>query len=84
MLSATELQQQKALEWIVTFTTTANKLRKLAMTKYGCTGFTSYSESNKEIAISYWPNLEAIKGWKKDIEHQQAQKLGKEKWCSAY
>jgi len=47
-------------------------------------GFTSCSEGNKEIAISYWPSLEAIKGWKKDIEHLQAQKLGKEKWYSAY
>tara|TARA_R110002124_G_scaffold234886_1_gene400226 strand:- start:17116 stop:17427 length:312 start_codon:yes stop_codon:yes gene_type:complete len=66
------------------YTTTANNMRKLAMTRYGCTGFTSCSEGNKEIAISYWPSLEAIKGWKKDIEHQQAQKLGKEKWYSAY
>jgi heme-degrading monooxygenase HmoA len=37
-----------------------------------------------EIAISYWPTLDAIQNWKSDSQHQQAQKLGKEKWYQWY
>lgn len=36
------------------------------------------------ITISYWNSLEDIKYWKANIEHQQAQKLGKEKWYTQY
>ena len=28
--------------------------------------------------------LDAIKNWKANVEHQQAQKLGKERWYKAY
>lgn len=36
------------------------------------------------ITVSYWESLEAIKAWKSNIDHMEAQKLGKEKWYEAY
>ncbi|MCJ8313375.1 MAG: hypothetical protein MJK11_10465 [Pseudomonadales bacterium] len=33
-----------------------------------------------EIAISYWPDLESIKNWKQDPDHQQAKKNGLGNW----
>lgn len=36
------------------------------------------------ITISYWESLEAIKHWKSNAEHQLAQRLGREKWYSAF
>ena len=62
----------------------AKKMRELAMSEYGCTEFTSCTQDKEEIAISYWPSLEHIKTWKKDIAHLEAQNLGKEKWYENY
>ena len=36
------------------------------------------------ITVSYWESLEDVKNWKKNVKHLVAQKLGKEKWYSAY
>lgn len=36
------------------------------------------------ITVSYWSDLEAIKQWKADIEHKEAQKLGHLKWYSSF
>jgi len=62
----------------------ANRMRELAMNEYGCIEFTSCTEGNSEIAISYWPSKEALRAWKNNIEHQQAQELGKSKWYESY
>lgn len=37
-----------------------------------------------DITISYWENLESIKKWRNNIEHKEAQKLGKESWYNSY
>jgi len=55
----------------------ASSLRELARNKYGCVEFTSVTEGDKEIAISYWENLESIKKWKQAPEHIVAQDLGR-------
>ena len=62
----------------------ANRMRELALNKYGCIEFTSCMEHNYEIAVSYWHTKEAIKEWKNNTEHQQAQDLGKAKWYKSY
>jgi len=62
----------------------ARLLRERAMTLYGCTDFVCTTEGNREIAISYWPDLESITRWKADPEHLKAQALGKSTWYSAY
>jgi heme-degrading monooxygenase HmoA len=62
----------------------AARMRELAIKNYGCTGFTSCTEGENEIAISYWPSKELIQVWKNDPEHQQAQALGKAKWYKFY
>ena len=62
----------------------AKRMRELAIKDYNCIEFTSCTEGNTEIAISYWLNKEAIRAWKKNPEHQQAQELGKSKWYKSY
>jgi len=53
----------------------------LAKKQKGFISFESYSnEKGENVSISYWESLVAIKNWKKNLEHQIAQKLGKEKW----
>jgi heme-degrading monooxygenase HmoA len=36
------------------------------------------------ITVSYWDSLESIKNWKQNLEHQVAQKNGKERWYKNY
>ncbi len=36
------------------------------------------------ITVSYWASLEAIAAWKRNAEHQVAQKYGREKWYAVF
>ena len=67
-----------------TYTTTAARMRELATSQYGCVEFTSVTEGDKEISISYWQSLEQIQKWKQDEEHIQAQAMGRAKWYKNY
>ncbi|WP_110649743.1 antibiotic biosynthesis monooxygenase family protein [Salinicola peritrichatus] len=61
----------------------ATRMLALAERQPGFLGVESAREA-LGITISYWTDLEAIRAWKQDIEHQQAQRLGRERWYSAY
>ena len=67
-----------------TYSEMAAHMRDLAANKYGCVEFTSVTEGNQEIAISYWDDQEQIKAWKQDPEHLVAQELGRSKWYKSY
>lgn len=62
----------------------AARMRELAIEKYGCIEFVSCTEGLNEIAVSYWPTKESIQAWKNNLEHQEAQALGKSKWYKSY
>ena len=49
-------------------------------------GFLGVESARKKlgITVSYWKSLDAIKNWRANIDHQVAQKLGKEKFYSWY
>lgn len=36
------------------------------------------------ITVSYWQDLASIAAWKAQVEHLEAQRLGKEKWYQHY
>ena len=61
----------------------AEKMEELAKQQNGFLGIES---ARKEIGItvSYWKDETSIVAWKNNIEHQEAQKLGKEKWYQQY
>lgn len=63
---------------------TANRLRELAKTQYGCLDFIAFTEGDREIAISYWPSQSHISAWQDDPEHRQAQLLGRTVWYLSY
>jgi heme-degrading monooxygenase HmoA len=43
-----------------------------------------HARSEIGITISYWKDLESIDGWRKNMEHQQAKKLGRQLWYEGY
>ena len=49
-------------------------------------GFLGISSARNElgITVSYWKTEQAILDWKANLDHLQAQKLGKEKWYASY
>ncbi|PCI49623.1 MAG: antibiotic biosynthesis monooxygenase [Moraxellaceae bacterium] len=62
----------------------AEKMKHLAMTDYGCIEFNSCTEGDREIAISYWHDLDQIKRWKANVEHLQVQSRGRSTWYRSY
>lgn len=66
------------------YSETAEKLRDLALSQFGCLEFYALTEGDREVAISYWPDLESIHIWKQHSEHLVAQQVGRERWYSHY
>lgn len=60
----------------------AEKMVELVQQQPGFLGVESAREE-VGITVSYWADLESIKQWKNNIQHQAAQKLGREKWYAA-
>ena len=49
-------------------------------------GFLGFESAREElgITVSYWRDEASIVNWKANIEHQAAQKTGKELWYKQY
>lgn len=61
----------------------AQQMEALAKQQPGFLGI-SNARSDIGITISYWEDEAAILAWKANLDHQQAQKLGREKWYASY
>ena len=61
----------------------ALKMEELAKKQPGFLGIES-ARNDIGITVSYWRTEQAILDWKANMDHQMAQKLGKEKWYSWY
>lgn len=61
----------------------ALRMVELAAQQEGFLGVESVRE-NLGITVSYWSDLESIKNWKANLEHQEAQRLGHEKWYASF
>ncbi len=62
---------------------TAGEMERLAQLQSGYLGHES-ARDGLGITVSYWASLEAIRNWKKQTDHLLAQRMGREKWYSAY
>ncbi|WP_419769571.1 MAG: antibiotic biosynthesis monooxygenase family protein [Candidatus Marinarcus sp.] len=61
----------------------ANRMIELALKQPGFLGIESARE-DVGITVSYWSDLESIKQWKANTQHQEAQMLGHQKWYSSF
>ncbi|RKE98668.1 antibiotic biosynthesis monooxygenase family protein [Ichthyenterobacterium magnum] len=61
----------------------ASKMEELASKQKGFLGIES-ARDNLGITVSYWESLEAIKNWKQQSKHLEAQLLGRKKWYDWY
>jgi heme-degrading monooxygenase HmoA len=61
----------------------ADEMDKLAAEQEGYLGIES-ARNELGITVSYWQSLDAIKIWKANTRHLEAQKYGREKWYDKY
>ncbi|MGL5524510.1 MAG: antibiotic biosynthesis monooxygenase family protein [Aeromonas veronii] len=61
----------------------AERMVELAQRQSGFLGMESVRDG-LGITVSYWCDLESIRNWKAELEHKEAQRLGREKWYSAF
>lgn len=61
----------------------AARMVELAARQPGFLGVESAREA-LGVTVSYWRDLESIKQWKAQAEHQEAQQLGREQWYAAF
>ena len=61
----------------------ANRMLELAQQQPGYLGFES-ARNGLGIAVSYWKDEESILAWKKQLDHQLAQRNGRNKWYADY
>jgi len=61
----------------------ANLMVEIAKEQEGFLGVES-ARSDVGITVSYWRDLASIQNWKNNLDHLQAQKMGKQKWYESY
>lgn len=61
----------------------ATKMVEMAQLQEGFLGIES-ARNEIGITVSYWKSLEAIKNWKQNLDHLDAQQLGVSKWYEKY
>ena len=64
---------------------TAQRMLALASEQPGFLGVESARDQDGfGITVSYWKDLDAIKAWQNNIEHRDAQILGRGQWYEFY
>ncbi|SDM47766.1 antibiotic biosynthesis monooxygenase family protein [Stutzerimonas balearica] len=61
----------------------AERMLELARCQPGFLGVES-ARDGLGITVSYWADLDSIRQWRAQVEHRQAQRLGRERWYSAF
>jgi len=61
----------------------ADKMVELAAAQPGFLGIESVRD-DLGITVSYWSDIESIKNWKSNVDHQKAQRMGREQWYVSF
>lgn len=65
------------------YAATSERMAGLARAQPGFLGLES-ARDELGITVSYWKDLDSIRAWKAVAEHLVAQRLGRERWYTAY
>ncbi len=65
------------------YATMSDKMAAMAQQQPGYLGHES-ARDGLGITVSYWESLEAIRNWKQQAEHLEAQQKGRSTWYSCY
>lgn len=62
----------------------AERMLVLAAQQPGYLGVEWARDESVGITVSYWSSLDAIRAWKANAEHLEAQRRGRSEWYSAF
>ena len=63
---------------------TVARMQAYARAQAGYLGREAAEANRFEITISYWRDLDSIAAWRRQLDHQGAQRLGRERWYESY
>jgi len=66
------------------YTAMSGRMLELAAAQPGFLGVDSARSDGLGITVSYWRDEASIKAWKDQLEHREAQRLGREKWYARF
>lgn len=66
------------------YAATAQRVVELARRQPGFLGLDSARDAALGITVSYWRDLESIRAWRRQVEHLEAQRLGRQQWYGRY
>lgn len=62
----------------------AERMEALAKRQPGFLGIESARDAELGITVSYFKDEASIRAWKQNVDHAEAQRLGRERWYAAY
>ncbi len=62
----------------------AEQMLRLAGQQPGFLGVDSVRDLSSGITVSYWKDEQSIQSWRSQLDHLQAQQLGRELWYEEY
>ncbi len=63
----------------------AKRMSELAAQQEGFLGMEhAEGEDGARVTVCYWQSAEAVRKWRENAEHREAQKQGKDKWYLRY
>jgi len=62
----------------------SRRMMELATLQPGFLGVDSARSDGLGITVSYWRDESSIRAWKDQLDHREAQRLGREKWYARY
>jgi len=62
----------------------AERMEALAKEQPGFLGLEHAGDASGSITVSYWRAPEDITAWKAQVEHREAQRLGRETWYARF
>lgn len=63
----------------------AQEMEDLAKTMPGFVDVKAYkSDDGERLTVVWWENEETLTGWRENVRHRVAQRLGREKWYEYY
>lgn len=60
------------------------RMLELAASQPGFLGVEATGDQHLGIGVSYWSSPAAIMAWKQQVEHLEAQRMGKTTWYTSY
>ena len=63
----------------------AQEMEDLARTMPGFVDVKAYkAEDGERLTVVWWENEETLKGWRENVRHRVAQRIGREQWYDYY